>query len=75
MVEVGVTIHEPFFVCHDWFFVCSSAVLNECLNGIGVHLAQFLHTGIARSTAARRRMTQHLWVRVFVIDMIWICFK
>jgi hypothetical protein len=49
---VGVTIHEVLCVRHDWFFVCSSSVLNECLKGIGVKRLQFLHVVVSTDMVA-----------------------
>ena len=47
---VGVTIHA-LVVWYDWFFVCSSAVLNECLNGVAVNRLQFLQGGMGACPA------------------------
>ena len=45
---VGVTIQELFCGANDWFFVCSRAVLNECLNGTGVKRRQLWQAAMAR---------------------------
>lgn len=59
---VGVTIHEELRVCQDWFFVCSSAAVNECLNGEGAKRLQFMHvTGSdALVVAAMRTVSGHV---------------